>query len=74
MNVFTEIGLSNSSLVSTEFEFNDGSEIRISYHVIPYIRIWIGKRVVVISQNGFKVIRKPYRAFKCLIGFVRGVR
>jgi len=74
MNVFTEFGFGNTGFVSTEFEFDD-QEIRIrgfygiSNFTDPYIRIWIGKRVFVLSKHGAKVIRKPYRAFKWIIGF-----
>jgi len=79
MNVFTEFGIGNTSFVSTEFEFDD-QEIRIngfygiSSFADPYIRIWIGKRVMIISKDGFKIIRKAHNAFKCLIGFSGGVR
>jgi hypothetical protein len=77
VNVFTEFGIGNSSFVSTEFEF-DGGEVRvngfygISDFTDPYIRIWLGKRVVVISKYGVRVVRKSYNAFKLIFGFAGG--
>lgn len=75
MKTFTEFGFGNGDIVSTEFEFND-CEFRVKgfYGISndPYIRIWMGKRVVVISKHGVKIIRKSYNSFKCIIGFAGG--
>ena len=75
MKTFSEFGFGNGDVVSTEFEFN-GCEFRVKgfYGLSkdPYIRIWMGKRVVVISKHGVKIVRKSYNAIKFVVGFAGG--
>ncbi len=63
-SVCAEIGYGNDSLLSTEVE--DGEfEYRVRGFIKPeiiegyYVRIWIGKRVFVVSTNrGFGIRKK----------------
>ncbi len=79
MKVFSEVGIGNPTFISTEFERDDSSEKRISKFVIPrkingyYIRIWIGRKVFILSTNrGLNVSKKARKNFKVLFG-VQGV-
>jgi hypothetical protein len=79
MRIFTEFGIGNGSFASTEIEFADGTEKRFNSSCFftdfchPYIRIWIGTRVVVIDSSGVAIKIKPRSAFKILIGFAQTV-
>ena len=63
--------------LSHEIEFEDGSEIRkLGWKIRgkgafkgPYLRIWIGKRVVVLDKKGFKTQKKGKWALKAILGF-----
>ena len=74
MEIYTEFGIGNEHIVSTEVDYGD-SEIRFKgfcgVHSLnnPYIRIWMGKRVVIISMDGIKITKKARSTFKCVIGF-----
>lgn len=72
--IFAEIGFGNESFLSTEFE-SDKKEFRLNKFIKPkiingfYIRIWILKRVFVISTyNGFSVNGKNKNKFKLIFG------
>lgn len=74
MKVFTEIGLGNTTFLSTEYE-SDKEEYRVPRFEIPknvhgyYVRVWIGGKVFVISTNdGFEVTQKDKKKFKILLG------
>lgn len=76
MKKYTEIGFGNQWFIRTEFEHEDGSESEIKGFVRPfklksvYIRIWVGKNVLVIdSKEGIKFVGKDKKKIKILIGF-----
>jgi len=78
MKIYTEFGFGNDGLISTEYEFDDGSEIRVNGYVIskfenPYIRIWVGRKVMVVSCHGISIKRKNRNSLKLLIGFEGGL-
>ena len=75
MNKFIEIGINNPPL-STEIEFENGTEIRRKGVLLPcyvnemYIRIWIYKYVLIVSTKDIiKISRKTKIRFKLVIGF-----
>jgi len=71
--VFAEIGFGNESFISTEIE-NKKREYRVKKFVTPekitelYIRIWLFKRVLVLSTKGFSIKKKNKFKFKFLFG------
>ena len=72
---YIEFGLGNTWLIRTETELEDGSEFEEKGIVKPvrfrslYIRIWIGKTVVILDlKQGFKKNKKSYNAFKIIFG------
>ncbi|MEK7660109.1 MAG: DUF3977 family protein [Patescibacteria group bacterium] len=73
-SVYAEIGYGNDGFLSTEVE--DGEfEYRVRGFIKPeiiegyYVRIWIGKRVFVISTNrGVGMHTKNRNNFKILFG------
>lgn len=72
--IFVEIGLGNDSFVSTEIE-EGAHEYRIPHFVRPhkiksfYIRIWIMKKVFILSTNhGFEKNNKDRNKLKILLG------
>ena len=72
---FIEFGLGNRWLVRTETELNNGSEFEEKGIVLPiklqsfYLRIWIGKTVVILdSKEGYKRTTKNRNDFKLLVG------
>ncbi|MFD2701215.1 DUF3977 family protein [Paenibacillus shunpengii] len=76
MKKFTEIGIGNRWFIRTEFEHEDGSESEIKGFTRPfklksvYIRIWIGKKVLIIdSKEGIKWVGKGKKKLKLLVGF-----
>ncbi|WKZ27248.1 MAG: DUF3977 family protein [Candidatus Paceibacterota bacterium] len=72
--LFAEMGIGNGSFFSTEIE--EGlNERRVSQFLLPkkisdyYMRIWIWKRVLVIStKDGIKIKAKDIKRFKFLLG------
>ncbi|MDD3668792.1 MAG: DUF3977 domain-containing protein [Alphaproteobacteria bacterium] len=58
---------------SIEIENEDGSERRVK-HAVPmvpvrrYVRLWVGRRVFILSVTGLKIARKTRRNFKCVFG------
>ena len=75
--LYSEIGIGNGSLVSTEIE-RKGDEVRVNGWAMGvfrsvYLRLWLGKTVVVIdSVDGLKVKRKSHNRIKVLFGIVSG--
>ncbi len=73
LQIFTEIGFGNPHFVSTEIEKN-GREKRIKKRVCYrvtgiYLRIWIGRRVAILStRNGFEIEKKTRSTFKLILG------
>ncbi len=74
INIYSEIGIGNSSLVSTEFEDGD-REYRTPRFIIPtnisglYVRLWIGRNVYILSSNhGFEITHKERKRFKAIFG------
>ncbi len=71
--VFAEIGFGNDSFFSTEFEEGE-SEYRIPKFIIPskisslYFRLWIFKKVLIFSTQGFKIKNKEKNKLKVLFG------
>ena len=77
-NVYTEFGIDfdNNKFgigYSTEFENADGTEYRVK-KIVPiknkhiYFRLWVAKRVLIISKNGIILTHKNRNNFKLLIG------
>ena len=73
--IYTEIGFGNPSFISTEIEWPDGFEKRISGRISgwkvhsAYIRIWVGKIMLVLDlPQGLKIRKKEYNSFKFLLG------
>lgn len=74
MKIYAEIGIGNESFLSTEFE-KGKQEYRLKKFILPerieeiYLRIWIFKRILVISFfKGIFLKRKDKSKFKFLIG------
>ncbi|MEK4626827.1 MAG: DUF3977 family protein [Solibacillus sp.] len=72
---FVEFGVGNRWLLRTEIEQQDGTEYEQKGIVGPikylscYIRVWIGKRVVILdSKEGLKKSRKARNAVKLILG------
>lgn len=72
---FIEFGIGNTWIVRTETELADGTEYEekgivgpINYHSL-YLRIWIGKTVLIFdSKEGFKRSKKTRKAIKLILG------
>jgi len=70
--MYAECGFGNESLCSTELR----NEVRVKGFFVAtfisvYVRIWIGKIVVILdSREGVKVQKKNRCSFKCLFGIV----
>ncbi|MFD0711795.1 DUF3977 family protein [Paenibacillus sp. GCM10027626] len=72
---YIEVGLGNTWIVRTETELADGSEIEqkgiikpVIFHSI-YLRIWLGKTVLIWdSKEGLKKMKKSRNAFKPIFG------
>lgn len=76
MKKFTEIGIGNRWFIRTEFEHEDGSESEVKGFTRPfklksvYIRIWVGKKVLIMdSKEGIKLVGKDKKKVKVIIGF-----
>jgi len=79
LEIYAEIGYGNPSFCNTEIE-KGKREHRVGRFILPpkikgiYLRIWIAKKVYVLStKNGFKITDKNRKKFKFLFG-VEGVR
>ena len=75
MKKYIEIGIGNRWLVRTEIEHEDGTETEVRGIARPftcktlYVRIWLGKKVLVIdSREGFKITTKNRNKFKLIVG------
>jgi hypothetical protein len=71
---YAEIGFGNETFLSTEIEHGD-KEYRLAGFLRPmfpddyYVRLWIGKKVLIIStKTGIKIKKKERKAFKFLFG------
>ena len=76
--IYAEIGFGNDTFISTEVE-KGKKEYRMDEFIKPkkvngiYLRIWVLKKVLIISTyNGFKIITKNKNKFKLLFG-VEGI-
>ncbi|MBP9759959.1 MAG: DUF3977 family protein [Candidatus Pacebacteria bacterium] len=76
--VYAECGIGNDTFLSTEVEEGE-REYRVSRFVLPvnisglYMRVWIGKKVYILSTNkGFDTKKKERNTFKLIFG-VSGV-
>jgi len=72
--VFAEIGFGNDTFLSTEIE-EDTGEYRIPKFIKPqkivgyYFRLWLFKKVFIISTNhGFEITRKNKNRLKVVVG------
>jgi hypothetical protein len=72
---FIEFGIGNRWFVRTETELNNGTEFEEKGIVLPiklqslYLRVWIGKTVVIFdSKEGYKRTKKNRSDFKLLFG------
>ena len=73
-NIFAEIGIGNKSFLSTEIE-KGKKEHRVNKLIKPkkvngvYLRIWLLKRVLIISTyEGIKFKKKNKNRFKLAFG------
>lgn len=74
MKVFNEVGIGLDWMVCYEVEWGDGKEERFKGWwkgkvKRVYGRIWIGRRVLIVSRNGLEVRRKGYSSLKVVLGF-----
>ncbi len=72
--VFAEMGIGNGSFLSTEVEEGE-TEYRVPRFIVPekilwlYARVWIGRRVFILStREGFVLQEKNRNNFKVLLG------
>ncbi|GAA3404924.1 DUF3977 family protein [Paenibacillus hodogayensis] len=72
---YIEFGLGNTWLIRTETELDDGTEYEEKGVVRPirlqsiYLRVWIGKTVLIVDlRQGFKRSKKSRFAMKFIIG------
>lgn len=77
MKKYMELGFGNRWLLRTEIEMEDGTECEHRGVSWPtriescYIRIWIGKTVLILdTREGIKVAKKKRNSFKFLLGIV----
>lgn len=77
MKKYIEFGIGNTWILRTEAEMEDNTEIEQQGILGPinvksiYLRIWIGKTVVLLdSREGFKKMSKNRKSFKLIIGIV----
>lgn len=75
MKVYNEVGLNwGWGLMSYEIEYGDGSEERFKgwYRgkiIRIYLRIWLGSKCVVISNEKVEVVNKGRFNVKFILGF-----
>ena len=74
---FIEFGIGNTWLIRTETELEDGTEYEEKDIKVPinfyslYLRIWIGKTVIIVDlKEGIKRQKKKRREFKVIFGIV----
>jgi len=74
IKIYAEIGYGNDTFCNTEIEYGK-TEHRVRKFIIPpkiegiYIRIWVYKKVLVLSsKNGFSLTKKDRGKFKFLFG------
>lgn len=72
---FIEFGLGNKWILRTETELSDGTEFQERGIVGPiklqsvYLRVWLGKTVIIIdSKEGYKKSKKNRKEIKIIIG------
>lgn len=72
---YIEFGIGNRWLVRTETEYTDGSEKEQKGIVRPirlhsfYIRIWVGRTVIILNtREGFIHMKKPRHRLKLIFG------
>jgi hypothetical protein len=72
---FIEFGIGNKWIIRTETELNDGTEFEEQGIVRPiklqslYLRVWLGKIVVILdSKEGFKKTKKNRNKVKIVFG------
>ncbi|TDF93875.1 DUF3977 family protein [Paenibacillus piri] len=72
---YIEFGFGNTWLVRTETELDDGTEFEQKGIVGPitfrsfYVRIWLGKTVLIADlKQGIKISRKNRNAVKFILG------
>jgi len=72
---FIEFGLGNKWILRTETELGDGTEFQERGIVGPiklqsvYLRVWLGKTVIIIdSKEGYKKSKKNRKEIKIIIG------
>ena len=72
---YIEFGIGNKWFIRTETESDDGFEYEQKGMIRPvkmqslYLRIWIGKTVLILdSKEGFKKSKKLRHAVKIIIG------
>ena len=72
---YIELGFGNTWAVRTETELDDGTEFEQKGIVRPikfqsvYIRIWMGKTVMILdSKEGFKKSKKTRNKVKIILG------
>jgi len=78
LKIYAEIGYGNPSFCNTEIE-KGKLEHRVERFILPpridgvYLRIWIGKKVYVLSsKTGFSVTVKNRKKLKFLLGMEGG--
>lgn len=74
---FIEFGIGNKWIIRTETELDDGTEFEEKGIIGPlkpqslYLRVWIGKTVVILdSKEGFKKSKKTRNEFKIILGIM----
>lgn len=72
---YIEFGIGNRWLLRTETELDDGTEYEEKGIVRPvrfqslYLRLWIGKTVLILdTKEGFKCSRKDRKKLKIILG------
>ena len=72
---FIEFGIGNKWLIRTETELSDGTEFEEKGIVRPiklqslYVRVWLGKTVVILDlKEGFKKTKKNRNEVKIIFG------
>ncbi|MGM0885131.1 MAG: DUF3977 family protein [Bacillota bacterium] len=74
---YIELGFGNTWFIRTETELDDGTEFEEKGIIGPirfrsiYLRIWIGKSVLIVDlKQGFKVSKKRRNALKFILGII----
>ncbi|WP_233532168.1 DUF3977 family protein [Paenibacillus alkalitolerans] len=76
MKKYIEIGFGNTWFIRSELEDEDGTETEVKGFINPfelksiYLRIWIGKKVLIIdSRDVIKISTKDKKKIKIIVGF-----